>query len=75
MGNLFTDIQNLLEVVMGDGHTLTAAGNGASPFYVIAAVYFTTFESVIVSRNTHRPCYVSKMAYSCRVQVITFVKA
>ena len=23
-------------------------------------MYFTAFESVIVSRNTHRPCYVSK---------------
>ena len=30
------------------------------------AVYFTTFESVIVSRNTRRPCYISKRAYSCR---------
>ena len=28
--------------------------------YVIVAVYFTTFESVIVHRNTCRPCYVSK---------------
>ena len=29
---------------------------------------FTAFESVIVSRNTRRPCYVSKRAYSCRVR-------
>ena len=35
--------------------------------YVIVTVYFTAFESVIVSRNTCRPCYVSKRAYSCRV--------
>ena len=26
--------------------------------YVIVTVYFTAFESVIVSRNTRRPCYV-----------------
>ena len=26
----------------------------------IVTVYFTTFESVIMSRNTRRPCYVSK---------------
>ena len=36
--------------------------------YVIVTVYFTTFESVIVSRNHRRPCYVSKKAYSCRVR-------
>ena len=36
--------------------------------YVIVAVYFTAFECVIVSRNTRRPCYVSKRAYSCRVE-------
>ena len=28
--------------------------------HVIAAMYFTTFESLIVYRNTRRPCYVSK---------------
>ena len=28
--------------------------------YVIVTVYFTTFESLIVYRNTRRPCYVSK---------------
>ena len=28
--------------------------------YVIVTVYFIAFESVIVSRNTCRPCYVSK---------------
>ena len=28
-------------------------------------MYFTTFESVIVSRNTRRPCNVSKRAYQC----------
>ena len=27
--------------------------------YVIVTMYFTTFKSVIVSRNTRRPCYVS----------------
>ena len=36
--------------------------------YVIVTVYFTAFESVIVSRNTRRSCYVSKRAYSCRVR-------
>ena len=36
--------------------------------YVIVTVYFTVFESVIVSGNTCRPCYVSKRAYSCRVR-------
>ena len=35
--------------------------------YVIVAVYIATFESVIVYRNTRRPCYVSKRAYGCRV--------
>ena len=37
--------------------------------YVIAVVYFTTFDSFIVYRNTHRPCYmyVSKMAYNCSI--------
>ena len=35
--------------------------------YVIVAVYFTTFESLTVSRNTRRPCYISKRAYSCHV--------
>ena len=35
--------------------------------YVIVAVYFSTFESVIVSRNTRRPCYVSERAYNCRI--------
>ena len=34
----------------------------------IVAVYFTTFESLIVYRNTQRPCYMSKRAYSCSVQ-------
>ena len=45
--------------------------------HVIVAVYFSTFESVIVSRNTCRPCHVSKMAYSWRVWefwAVTFVK-
>ena len=28
--------------------------------YVVVVVYFTTFESVILYRNTCRPCYVSK---------------
>ena len=36
--------------------------------YVNVTVYFTAFESVIISRNTHRPCYVSKRAYSCRIR-------
>ena len=36
--------------------------------YVILTVYFTAFESVIVSRNTRRLCYVSKRAYSCCVR-------
>ena len=31
--------------------------------HVIVMVYFTAFESVIVSRNTRRPCIVSKRAY------------
>ena len=35
---------------------------------VIVTVYFTVFESVIMSRNTRRPCYVSKRAYSYRVR-------
>ena len=30
--------------------------------YVIVTVYFTAFESAIVSRNTRKPCYVSKRA-------------
>ena len=34
-------------------------------FFVIVAVYFTTSESLIVYRNTRRPCYVSKRTYSC----------
>ena len=43
--------------------------SGFSSFtYVIVAVYFTNFESVIVSGNTLRPCYISKRAYSCRVR-------
>ena len=36
--------------------------------YVIVTVYFNAFESFIVSRNTRRPCYVSKRAYNCRVR-------
>ena len=32
----------------------------SSFMYVVVVVYFTTFESVILYRNTHRPCYVSK---------------
>ena len=56
-----------------------SGGGGVSDFtYFIVAVYFSTFESVIVSRNTRRPCYVFKRAYSCRVRefwVVTFVKA
>ena len=36
--------------------------------YVIVAVYFTAFESVIVSRNTRRPCYASKRAYIYTVE-------
>ena len=36
--------------------------------YVIVAVYFITFESVTVYRNTRRPCYVSKRAYRCHVR-------
>ena len=37
--------------------------------YVIVAVYFVIFESVIVYRNTRRPCDVSKRAYyGCRVR-------
>ena len=35
--------------------------------YVIVVVYFTTIESLIMYRNT-RPCYVSKMAYSCCIR-------
>ena len=35
--------------------------------HIIVAMYFTTFEGLIVYRNTRRPCYVSKRAYSCRV--------
>ena len=33
--------------------------------YNIVVVYLTTFKSVIMSRNTCRPCYVSKRAYRC----------
>ena len=36
--------------------------------YTIVAVYFTTFESLIVYRNTRSPCYVSKRAHSCCVR-------
>ena len=36
--------------------------------HVIAAMYFTTFESLIVYRNTHMPCYVSKRVYSYLVR-------
>ena len=36
--------------------------------YVIVAVYFTTFESHIVYRNTRRPCYVSNRDHCCRVR-------
>ena len=36
--------------------------------YIIVAVHFITFKSVIVSINTHRSCYVSKRAYSCSVR-------
>ena len=37
--------------------------SGFSDFmYVIVAVYFTTFESVTMYRNTRRPCYVTKRA-------------
>ena len=32
--------------------------------HIIVAMYFTTFEGLIVHRNT---CYVSKRSYSCRV--------
>ena len=49
-----------------------------SYMHVIAAMYFTTFESLIVYRNARRPCYVSKRAYSCLVRefwAVTFVKA
>ena len=28
--------------------------------HIIVAMYFTTFEGLIVYRNTRRPCYVSK---------------
>ena len=35
--------------------------------HIIVAMYFTTFEGLIVYRNTCRPCYVSKRAYSCCV--------
>ena len=28
--------------------------------YVIVVVYFTTIESLIVYKNTRRPCYLSK---------------
>ena len=35
--------------------------------HIIVAMYFTTFEGLIVYRNTRRSCYVSKRAYSCRV--------
>ena len=31
-------------------------------------IVVVTFESVIVYRNTHRLCYVSKRAYSCSIQ-------
>ena len=36
--------------------------------HIIVTMYFTTFEGLIVYRNTRRPCYVSKRAYSCRVR-------
>ena len=36
-------------------------------FCTNVAVYFTTFENVILSRNTRRPCNISKRAYSSRV--------
>ena len=36
--------------------------------YVIVALHFAIFESLIVYRNTHRPCYVSKRAYGCRIR-------
>ena len=32
--------------------------------HIIVAMYFTTFEGLIVYRNTRWPCYVSKKAYS-----------
>ena len=41
--------------------------NRGSSTYVIVAVYFSTFESLIVSRNTRRPCYISERAYSCHI--------
>ena len=28
--------------------------------HIIVVMYFTTFEGLIVYRNTRRPCYVSK---------------
>ena len=30
--------------------------------------YFSTFESLIMYRNTRRPCYLSKTAHSCCVR-------
>ena len=47
---------------------LSLHGDQGMSQYVIVAVLFITFKSVIVSRNTLRPCYVSKRAYSCRVR-------
>ena len=38
--------------------------------YVIVAMYLTTFESVIVYRNTHRPWYASKRTY--RYSLLTY---
>ena len=35
---------------------------------IIVAMYFTSFEGLILYRNTRRPCYVSERAYSCRVR-------
>ena len=35
--------------------------------HIIVVMYFTTFEGLIINRNTHRPCYVSKRAYGCRI--------
>ena len=44
---------------------LLKKNRGFSNFtYVTVAVNFTAFESVIVFRNTRRPGYVSKRAYS-----------
>ena len=59
------DIPTLSKTLQQSGFRNRGFGNFT---YVIVTVYFTAFESVIVSRNTRRPCYVSKRAYSCRVR-------